>query len=130
MLTQSWSRDQLADYADQLLLATREHASTSHAQIRFPGGYGHDVDGLEGFARTFLAAGVPTVDYPIVEGRWFAVLAGLTGQVAPMNDAEVSCHLGENLRIEARWPDGHRSTTDLALHTTQPGLDHTNKENR
>lgn len=59
-MARSWSREQLAVYADQLLAAARSHASPSHALIHFPGGpggYGHAVDGLEGFARTFLLAG-------------------------------------------------------------------------
>lgn len=55
-----WSRDDLVAYADRLLGAARRHASPGHGQIRFPGregGYGSAVDGLEGFARTFLLAG-------------------------------------------------------------------------
>ncbi|WP_432510514.1 DUF2264 domain-containing protein [Kineococcus sp. SYSU DK001] len=55
-----WTRESWALLADELLLAARTHASPSHAGIRFPGpvgGYGDDVDALEGFARTFLAAG-------------------------------------------------------------------------
>lgn len=46
--------------ADTLLLAARRQASPSHALINppgVPGGYGAAVDGLEGFARTFLLAG-------------------------------------------------------------------------
>ncbi|MFI7451478.1 DUF2264 domain-containing protein [Nonomuraea sp. NPDC049714] len=55
-----WTRDHWAALADHLLLSARRHASDGHARITFPGpagGYGTDVDGLEGFARTFLAAG-------------------------------------------------------------------------
>ncbi len=47
-------------YADRLLAAALRHASPGHAQILLPGpegGYGRAVDGLEGFARTFLTAG-------------------------------------------------------------------------
>lgn len=54
------NRSELADYADELLLKAREYASPNHALITFPGeegGYGTRVDGLEGFARTFLLAG-------------------------------------------------------------------------
>src|SRR3954471_21308713 len=43
-----------------MLAAARRHASPGHAHIVFPGpegGYGRAVDGLEGFARTFLLAG-------------------------------------------------------------------------
>lgn len=46
--------------ADRLLDSARRHASPGHARIVPPGpagGYGRDVDGLEGFARTFLLAG-------------------------------------------------------------------------
>ncbi|HCX85409.1 MAG TPA: hypothetical protein DHV14_09825, partial [Micrococcales bacterium] len=55
-----WTREHWAVLTDRLLLAAREHASAGHARITFPGpegGYGRDVDGLEGFARTFLLAG-------------------------------------------------------------------------
>jgi hypothetical protein len=46
--------------ADRLLLSARRWASPGHALITPPGpagGYGRAVDGLEGFARTFLLAG-------------------------------------------------------------------------
>jgi hypothetical protein len=55
-----WSRDDLLAYADGLLAAVRPWASESGARITLPGasgGYGIDVDGLEGFVRTFLLAG-------------------------------------------------------------------------
>jgi hypothetical protein len=55
-----WTRGTLADFADRLLLATSAHASQRGALIALPGpegGYGARVDGLEGFARTFLLAG-------------------------------------------------------------------------
>ncbi|MDF2560073.1 MAG: hypothetical protein K0R99_1519 [Microbacterium sp.] len=55
-----WSRDDLVAYADRLLAAARRWASVNGARITLPGasgGYGVDVDGLEGFARTFLLAG-------------------------------------------------------------------------
>ncbi|WP_235008184.1 DUF2264 domain-containing protein [Microbacterium timonense] len=55
-----WTRDEWLAYADRLLETARAHASAGHARIHFPGaegGYGHAVDGLEGFARTFLLAG-------------------------------------------------------------------------
>jgi hypothetical protein len=47
-------------YADRLLDGVRPWASENFARITPPGasgGYGRDVDGLEGFARTFLLAG-------------------------------------------------------------------------
>lgn len=55
-----WSRDELVAYADRLLLGAKQWASPHFARITPPGdagGYGTDVDGLEGFARTFLLAG-------------------------------------------------------------------------
>ncbi|MFD7658537.1 DUF2264 domain-containing protein [Actinosynnema sp. NPDC059797] len=55
-----WTRDQWAATADALLRAVRPFASPGRARISLPGptgGYGADVDGLEGFARTFLLAG-------------------------------------------------------------------------
>ncbi|WP_051367393.1 DUF2264 domain-containing protein [Hamadaea tsunoensis] len=53
-------RDAWLAAADDLLAAARRYASPGHARIVLPGpegGYGRDVDGLEGFARTFLLAG-------------------------------------------------------------------------
>lgn len=55
-----WTRDRWVAYADRLLAAARGFASPGHGRITFPGaegGYGRAVDGLEGFARTFLLAG-------------------------------------------------------------------------
>ncbi|GAA2944023.1 DUF2264 domain-containing protein [Microbacterium luteolum] len=55
-----WSRDDLLAYADRLLAAVRPWASENGARITLPGvsgGYGIEVDGLEGFVRTFLLAG-------------------------------------------------------------------------
>ncbi|MFI5916736.1 DUF2264 domain-containing protein [Dactylosporangium sp. NPDC051541] len=55
-----WSRADWTAFADGLLAGARRHASPGHALITPPGpegGYGRAVDGLEGFARTFLLAG-------------------------------------------------------------------------
>ncbi len=55
-----WTRDEWLDYADRLLDSARTYASPGHGRVQFPGaegGYGRAVDGLEGFARTFLLAG-------------------------------------------------------------------------
>lgn len=55
-----WTRDTWVALADHLLAAVRPYASPGHARITPPGpvgGYGAAVDGLEGFARTFLLAG-------------------------------------------------------------------------
>lgn len=54
------SRTDLVALADALLTAVRPYASAHHARIALPGtpgGYGDDVDALEGYARTFLLAG-------------------------------------------------------------------------
>lgn len=54
------ARAWLAGYADRLLAAVQPYASPSGSLITLPGtpgGYGTAVDGLEGFARTFLLAG-------------------------------------------------------------------------
>lgn len=53
-------RDEWIARADALLGAARRHATPGAGRIHFPGaegGYGNAVDGLEGFARTFLLAG-------------------------------------------------------------------------
>ncbi|WP_245958602.1 DUF2264 domain-containing protein [Microbacterium bovistercoris] len=56
----SGSRDELIAFADRLLRGAAVWASPNFARITPPGdagGYGTAVDGLEGFARTFLLAG-------------------------------------------------------------------------
>jgi hypothetical protein len=60
MQTGPEARAWLTDYADRLLAGVRPYASPSGSLITLPGrpgGYGTAVDGLEGFARTFLLAG-------------------------------------------------------------------------
>ncbi|WP_245976937.1 DUF2264 domain-containing protein [Cryobacterium soli] len=55
-----WSRTQWVAYADTILAGAQAWASPGHGRITPPGaegGYGRAVDGLEGFARTFLLAG-------------------------------------------------------------------------
>ena len=55
-----WTRDDWTAFADRLLAGVMAHASAGRGRITPPGaegGYGRDVDGLEGFARTFLLAG-------------------------------------------------------------------------
>ncbi|MCT9821316.1 DUF2264 domain-containing protein [Microbacterium sp. W1N] len=59
-LAHDWTRDQWLAHADRLLAGARRWASDDFARITPPGdagGYGTAVDGLEGFARTFLLAG-------------------------------------------------------------------------
>lgn len=56
----NWTRQDWVRLADLLLTCARRFASPGHARITPPGpegGYGRAVDGLEGFARTFLLAG-------------------------------------------------------------------------
>ncbi|PPG35609.1 hypothetical protein C5E10_03035 [Pseudoclavibacter sp. RFBG4] len=56
----AWTRGDWTGYADRLLAGAMAWASSGKARITPPGaegGYGHDIDGLEGFARTFLLAG-------------------------------------------------------------------------
>lgn len=58
--SQAWSRADWVRLADRLLASARGFASPGHARITPPGpegGYGRAVDGLEGFARSFLLAG-------------------------------------------------------------------------
>ncbi|MFJ6677714.1 DUF2264 domain-containing protein [Microbacterium sp. NPDC091382] len=60
MIGGEWSRADWVAHADRLLAAARRYASPGGGRIHFPGsegGYGRDIDGLEGFARTLLLAG-------------------------------------------------------------------------
>jgi hypothetical protein len=64
--------------ADHLLLSVRPFASPGHGRITPPGragGYGRDIDGLEGFARTLLLAGFRIAggeDDPHHFAEWYA----------------------------------------------------------
>ncbi|MEO7586942.1 MAG: DUF2264 domain-containing protein [Arachnia sp.] len=67
------------DFADQMLLAVRPHASPSHAGFRFPGApglLGARVDALEAFARTFLLAAFRLAGDqghdPLSVAQWYA----------------------------------------------------------
>ncbi|WP_263730734.1 DUF2264 domain-containing protein [Cellulomonas sp. SG140] len=78
------TRQDLCAFADRLLAAVRPYASPSHARITLPGpegGFGRAVDGLEGFARTFLLAGFRLTgehgDDPTNLAEWYAT--GLDG---------------------------------------------------
>ncbi|MCK0117777.1 DUF2264 domain-containing protein [Isoptericola sp. S6320L] len=56
----SWDRDRWAAHADHLLAAVAPYTSPGGARVTLPGpegGYGRAIDGLEGFARTFLLGG-------------------------------------------------------------------------
>ncbi|MFC8599025.1 DUF2264 domain-containing protein [Isoptericola sp. NPDC057191] len=74
-----WTRERWAELADGMLLAVRPYASAGHARVVLPGapgGLGTDVDALEGFARTFLAAGFRLAgergDDPLDLAGWYA----------------------------------------------------------
>lgn len=59
-MNNDWSRAEWVAYADRILAAAQSWASPGHGRITPPGaegGYGTAIDGLEGFARTFLLAG-------------------------------------------------------------------------
>ncbi|WP_106211866.1 DUF2264 domain-containing protein [Glaciihabitans tibetensis] len=58
--TADWTRTEWVAYADRVLAGAQAFASPNNARITPPGaegGYGRAIDGLEGFARTFLLAG-------------------------------------------------------------------------
>ncbi len=60
LAAEAWTRADWAAFADRLLAAAMRFGSPGNGRITFPGtegGYGRAVDGLEGFARTFLIAG-------------------------------------------------------------------------
>lgn len=83
-----WTRADWAGLADRLLLAVRPHASPGHALITPPGppaAHGPAVDGLEGFARTFLLAGFCLAGHPESDplnlAEWYA--QGLRAGVDP-----------------------------------------------
>jgi hypothetical protein len=88
-----WTRADWLQFADGVLAAARRHASAGHALITPPGpegGYGRAVDGLEGFARTFLLAGFRISGEcgagPVATGlaEWFAKgLAAGTDPASP-----------------------------------------------
>ena len=83
-----WDRQRWAAHADGMLLAARDYASPEHGRVTFPGpegGYGRAVDGLEGFARTFLLAGFrlkgENGDDPLNLAEWYA--RGIAAGVNP-----------------------------------------------
>lgn len=80
-------RDRIVSLADHLLTSVRPFASDDHALITMPGpvgGRGARVDGLEGFARTFMLAafritGAPDEQESIELADWYArgIIAGV-----------------------------------------------------
>ncbi|MGW3345567.1 DUF2264 domain-containing protein [Nonomuraea rubra] len=116
-----WTREHWADLADRLLLSARRHASPSHARVSFPGepgGYGPDVDALEGFARTFLAAGFRVAGEggrdPLGLMEWYA--DGLAAGTDPHHpDRWVRLDEHGQAKVEA-------ASIALVLHLTRPWL--------
>lgn len=116
-----WTRDHWAALADHLLLSARRYASPSHARISFPGepgGYGVDVDALEGFARTFLAAGFRVAGEggrdPHGLMEWYARgLAAGTDPRSPERWVRLDEH--DQAKVEA-------ASIALVLHLTRPWL--------
>ncbi|WP_336204448.1 DUF2264 domain-containing protein [Nonomuraea sp. LPB2021202275-12-8] len=116
-----WTRDHWAALADDLLLTARRHASDSHARVSFPGpagGYGADVDALEGFARTFLAAGFRVAGEggrdPHGLMEWYAKgLAAGTDPHSPERWVRLDEH--DQAKVEA-------ASIALVLHLTRPWL--------
>lgn len=86
------SRADLVALADRMLDAVRGFASPGHARITLPGpagGYGTAVDGLEGFARSFLLAGFriagePDSPHSTELAQWYA--RGITTGTDPSSD--------------------------------------------
>lgn len=115
------TRQDLGAFADGLLTAVRPYASPSHARISLPGpegGFGRAVDGLEGFARTFLLAGFRLSgqrgDDPTNLAEWYAT--GLdTGSSRTAADRWV--RLGEHpqAKVEA-------ASLALVLDMTRPWI--------
>ncbi|MGP3918408.1 DUF2264 domain-containing protein [Nonomuraea sp. 10N515B] len=116
-----WTRNHWAALADHLLLSARRYASASHARISFPGppgGYGPDVDALEGFARTFLAAGFRVAGEggrdPLGLMEWYAQgLATGTDPRSPERWVRLDEH--GQAKVEA-------ASLALVLHLTRPWL--------
>lgn len=85
-----WTRRHWEGLADRLLGGAEPFTSPGRARILFPGapgGYGSDIDGLEGFARTFMLAafriaGDPSTSGDLVE-RYAAGLAAGTDPDSP-----------------------------------------------
>ncbi|MBO1751313.1 DUF2264 domain-containing protein [Actinotalea sp. BY-33] len=116
-----WDRTRWASLADDLLTAVRPYASPDHARIELPGpagGYGRDVDGLEGFARTFLLAGFRMAGErgadPRGDAQWYAEgLAAGTDPHAPGRWPRLSEHA--QAKVEA-------ASLALVLDLTRPWL--------
>jgi hypothetical protein len=108
-------------FADRLLAAAYRHSSPGHALITLPGaegGYGRRVDGLEGFARTFLLAGFRLAgergaDPGDLAGRCAAGLAAGTDPTSP----ERWVRLGEHAQAKVE-----AASIALILDMTRPWI--------
>ncbi|NUR27379.1 MAG: DUF2264 domain-containing protein [Catenulispora sp.] len=116
-----WTREDFTALADRMLLAARRHASPSHSLITppgTPGGYGTAVDGLEGFARTFLLAGFRTAGEqgsdPLNLIEWYA--QGLAAGADPASPHRwTTPHEHPQAKVEA-------ASIALILDLTRPWL--------
>ncbi|AYY13887.1 DUF2264 domain-containing protein [Actinobacteria bacterium YIM 96077] len=119
-----WTRESWTRLADHMLRALRPYASPGHGRITLPGppgGLGTDVDGLEGFARTFLLAGFRLAGE---NGREPENVPGLAGWYAEGIAA------GTDPSASDRWirPDEHRqakveaASIALILDLTRPWI--------
>ncbi|MCL2595084.1 MAG: DUF2264 domain-containing protein [Promicromonosporaceae bacterium] len=116
-----WDRPRWAALADHLLASVRPYASPGHGRITLPGpegGYGRAVDGLEGFARTFLLAGFRIAgergEDPLNLAEWYA--KGIVSGVNPnAPDRWVRLTEHDQAKVEA-------ASTALILDLTRPWI--------
>ncbi|MFE5038503.1 DUF2264 domain-containing protein [Streptomyces sp. NPDC056683] len=107
--------------ADRMLLAVRPYATEDHALVRLPGvpsANGELSDGLEGFARTFLLAGLRLAGAggadPHDLAGWYA--AGLAAGTDPGHPNRWPTFAERNqAKVEA-------ASVALALHETRPWI--------
>lgn len=118
-----WTRDTWALFADELLLTARRFGTPLHGGIRFPGaegGYGARVDALEGFARTFLAAGFRIAGEagrdPLGLIEWYAqgIAAGVD-PASPEHERWIGIDEHHQAQVEA-------ASIALVLQLTRPWL--------
>ena len=116
-----WGRGDWADLADRMIIAVRPYASQGHARVTLPGrvgGYGRDIDGLEGFARTFLLAGFRLAGEggadPLGLADWYAAgIAAGTDPASPERWVRLNEH--PQAKVEA-------ASIALVLDMTRPWI--------